>query len=122
MRGHRFVKDEDANVDLFAGVSSGNHNGPLCVECGWARCMHCAHDFDDIPQCEESAERIAKAVAELDEEEAVLFRRPMRDYPDDLIKRLTRKGLLITPNRSPMAVFTKFGKAVFRGLEKQDGA
>lgn len=31
----------DADVNWFAGVSEGYHNGPRCLDCGCAVCVHC---------------------------------------------------------------------------------
>ncbi len=39
--------DGDDDVDGFAGMDSGYHNGPLCVECGLTFCSHCNPELWD---------------------------------------------------------------------------
>lgn len=36
----KYDNDED-EVDNFAGVDAGYHNGPLCVRCNFSFCQHC---------------------------------------------------------------------------------
>lgn len=31
----------DTDIDHFAGISHGYHNGPRCLDCGRAACEHC---------------------------------------------------------------------------------
>ena len=49
MKKHNFLPSSyDPNkMDIFAGISSGIHNGPLCMDCGETECMHCDEDFVD---------------------------------------------------------------------------
>lgn len=48
---HRWQTDERGEVDVFAGVDVGYHNGPLCVNCGYSFCEHCDPDGYDS-ECE----------------------------------------------------------------------
>lgn len=121
MRGHRLVVDEEGQIDVFAGVSGGIHNGPQCTECGWACCMHCNHDFDAIPQCgAPTVETIERAVERLSDEERAVFRRPMA-YHETAVQSLLRRGM-VRNTGGPFGVFTKFGKAVSKRLGGPDGA
>jgi len=43
-RGHIWKTEEDGDVDIF-GLEAGNHNGPVCINCGYAFCHHC----QDLP-------------------------------------------------------------------------
>lgn len=50
-RGHVLKEDKDfGGVNLFV-TSSGMHNGPGCVNCGWTECMHCDWKAENIPVC-----------------------------------------------------------------------
>lgn len=50
-RGHNLETDEDGEVNIFAYTPGEYHNGPACTACGWAVCMHCHSDPNDIPEC-----------------------------------------------------------------------
>lgn len=42
-KGHLWKKNESGSVDIF-GLEADPHNGPLCVQCGYAFCHHCDHE------------------------------------------------------------------------------
>lgn len=51
-KGHTLKRSEGYDgVDLFGYNPGGVHNGPICLTCGWAVCMHCNPDPDQIPEC-----------------------------------------------------------------------
>jgi hypothetical protein len=47
-RGHVWdtYTDGSSDVDMFAYNAGDKHNGPVCVNCGYAYCHHC----EDGPQ------------------------------------------------------------------------
>lgn len=46
---HRWMRNSDGDIDWFASVG-GFHNGPMCEDCGYSRCVHC-NGGDPIPDC-----------------------------------------------------------------------
>ena len=49
-RGHVWRKDPDGTVDIF-GLEVGNHNGPICINCGYSFCHHCQQGpAEDCPK------------------------------------------------------------------------
>ena len=38
--GHKWLEDEDGEVDIFAHAT-GTCNGPTCSVCGYSPCWHC---------------------------------------------------------------------------------
>ena len=52
-RKHEWKKDRFGDIDYFAGMDFGLHNGPLCVRCGLSFCEHCEpekYDSECIPR------------------------------------------------------------------------
>lgn len=48
--GHRWIINEDGDVDIFAAdLSSEYCNGPKCEDCGFEACHHCSPDIYDDP-------------------------------------------------------------------------
>ena len=43
--GHIWQKDDDGSINIFA-FESGNHNGPVCIKCGYSFCHHCQDKVD----------------------------------------------------------------------------
>lgn len=49
MAKHKWVMcDYDpTQIDVFAGVNAGYHNGPRCTACGFQDCHHCYPEMYD---------------------------------------------------------------------------
>lgn len=47
-RGHKWVTEEDGDIDIFAYNPSEYHNGPRCEACGYGFCHHC----QSLPDCD----------------------------------------------------------------------
>lgn len=47
-QGHRLVRDEDGEIDVFV-LDCEYHNGPGCELCGESWCHHCR---DEVDACE----------------------------------------------------------------------
>lgn len=41
--GHVWRRDSDGSLDIF-GYDWDNHNGPICVVCGYGFCHHCQEE------------------------------------------------------------------------------
>lgn len=51
------ARDDGTGMDTFA-YSFDHCNGPVCVDCGYCRCIHC-NEGKKIPRCEKAAYRAA---------------------------------------------------------------
>lgn len=48
---HEWKLDEKGEIDEFA-TECDNHNGPMCVRCGYGFCKHCNPNGYDVEPCE----------------------------------------------------------------------
>ena len=62
---HRWKQNSRGDIDYFAGVDVGYHNGPLCVKCGFSFCEHCDPDGYET-ECECPTETCSECGAEFD--------------------------------------------------------